>query len=128
MHSSGKIVLAAAATSFAAVAITNDAAVASILQNCRSSIPEYFVCTVVEAGASRLAKMTIDQLEDMLRQHYSNAPAPGFLIAARCSLVCGQIINSSTPPELKPYAIEQFFSYNCPAAGFSLTGSICVCP
>ena len=126
MHTSGKIVLAAATISLAAVAIPNDAAVASILQNCKRSIPEYFVCTVIEAGASRLAKMTIDQLEDMLRQHYSNAPTPGPLIAARCSLACGQIANS--PPELKPYAIEQFFSYNCPAAGFSLTGSICVRP
>jgi hypothetical protein len=126
MHTSGKIVLAAATLSLATVAVPNDAAVASILQNCRSSIPEYFVCTVIEAGASRLAKMTIDQLEDMLRQHYSNAPAPGPLIAARCSVACGQIANS--PPELKPYAIEQFFSYNCPAAGFSLTGSICVRP
>jgi len=126
MHTSGKIVLAAAAVSLAAVVIPNDAAVASILQNCRSSIPEYFVCTVIEAGASRLAKMTIDQLEDMLRQHYSNAPAPGPLIAARCSVTCGQIANSA--PELKPYAIEQFFSYGCPAAGFLLTGSICVRP
>jgi hypothetical protein len=126
MHISGRIVLAAAAMSVAAVAIPKDAAAASILQNCRSSIPEYVVCTVIEEGASRLAKMTIDQLEDMLRRHYSSAPAPGPLIAARCSVTCGQIANS--PPELKPYAIEQFFSYNCPAAGFSLTGSICVRP
>ena len=126
MHISGRFALAAAAMSVETIAIPKHAAAASILQNCRSSIPEYFVCTVIEAGASRIAKMSIDQLEDVLRQHYSDVPTPGPLIVARCSVTCGQIANS--PPGLKPYAIEQFFSNNCQAAGFSLTGSICVRP
>jgi hypothetical protein len=79
-----------------------------------------------QLGTKRIVQMSLKELEDCVRKSYAGAPAPSPLAGARCSLDCGQIFNS--PTELKAYAIARFYRHNCPALGYSVSGSTCTRP